>query len=351
MSDAERGSAPVSVAAAFPKRGATIHGVEGAILGVVALAWCMIRLQLSATCLADEVILLCYFLASLVNLLGSTLVSDRDLVQGAYFGFCLCLWVTYLYVVVESLLVTGATGVGPNSFARVFFGSMQLYQVTAGVSLALVTFITLLAAGAVSQRLWEQTLWMDALVLFLGGVQAGLCKSGGIVFLDVVGVVLLGLPVVTGWAWLFESFLWRAGHFLFFLLTAVVSLVVAESSQTTTVGLPVFLAVPIVLMLVRFLQPLPPIDYASPSQVPDDPEFIPIPPAAMPADTDPSPSAPDMLQRTQGRFLTPVTFGGQMPRPVFVPAESAARHVSSDLLLFGRVSRPPLSGRISKKTL
>jgi len=350
MSDAERGSETVSVVAAYPKRGASIHGVEGAILGVVALAWCMIRLQLSATCLADEVILLCYFLASILNLLGSTLVSDRDLVQGAYFGFCLCLWVAYLYLIVESLLVTGATGVGPNPFARVFFGSMQLYQATAGVSLALATLTTLLAAGAVSQRLWEQTLWMDALVLFLSGIQAGLCKSGGVVFLDVVGVALLGAPVVTGWAWLFESFLWRAGHFLFFLLTAVVGVVVAWSNQTTTVGLPAFLAVLIVLMLIRFLQPLPPIDYASSSQVPET-ESIPIPPAAIPADTDPPPSAPDMLQRAQARFLTPVTFGGQMPRALFVPAESAARHVSSEMLLFGRVSRPPLSGRISKKTL
>jgi hypothetical protein len=353
MPDAEAPSPQRAQSAiAYPKRGASIHAVEGGILGVVALAWVMLRLQLSGTCLADEVILLSYFVASLFNLLGCTLVSDRDFVQGAYFGLCLCLWLTYAYLVVESLLVTGGTAVGVNPYAHVFFGSMQLFQVAAGFSFALITLVTLLAGGAVSQRLWQQTLWMEGLVLLLAGVQAGLCKSMVIVLLDAVGVVLLGLPVVGAWGWLFDSLLWKLGHLLVFITIGVVALITAWANQTTTVGLPLFLVALTLLILVRFLQPLPPIDYAAVSQLlpseDDDP-----PPAA--GEPQPQPSAPPMFpaegpakSQAQGSFLTPVTFGGEMP--LFVPA-SAIRQgpplLPPDALLFGKVSRP----RISKKTL
>ena len=103
-------------------------------------------------------------------------------------------------------------------------------------------------------------------------------------------------------------------------------------------------------MLIRFLQPSDPIDYASATLVSEQ-EFIPIPAVSLPPNTDHSPSAPDQqlvaVQQQQGRFLTPVTFGGQMPRTLFAPAAS----IAPDTLLFGRMSRPPLSGRISKKTL
>jgi hypothetical protein len=339
-----------SAVGAYPKRGATIYAVEGAILGVVALAWLMIRLQLSATSLADELVLLPYFVGSLFNLLACTLVSDHDLSQGAFFGLCVCLWGVYAYLVMESLLVTGATDAGPDPYARVFFGAMQLFQIPAGVSLAFVSLITLLAGGAISRRLWQQTLWVEVLILMLTALQGGLCGSVLILLLDIVGVVLLILPIVRAWAVVFDSLWWQLAAFFYHLGVVIVTLAVAWSHRTTTVVLPLFLAALLILMLVRLLQPLPPIDIASTSQ--------------LVVHDDVAPSAPPASDIQTARPLAPVQ-GVYFPVPPSVPpplrsffppappgSGQALRVLPApDALLFGHVSRAPGGPRVGKKTL
>ena len=338
-------------AAPYPKRGATIHAVEGAILGVAGLAWMAVRLQLSGTCLADELVLLGFSVAALANLLACTLVSDHDLSQGAYFSAAACLWGLYAYLVAESLLVTGPTALGPNLYARVFFGSMQLFQAAAGVSLGLVTLLALLAAGAIGQRLWRQTLWIDALVVVLTGVHAALARNALLAGLDLAGVALLALPLVTAWDGLFGSLWWGLLHLGLFAAIAIVGTLVAWAHQTTTVALPAALAALLTLALVRLLQPLPPLDLASVSSLDPTappPPPIAIPPPALPPAPAPRPPAfapqPAALDPwAPSMFLRPVTFHGEMPRRVPV--------VAPDTLLFGRGSRASLPGRVSKKTL
>jgi hypothetical protein len=352
-----QGAGPAPEADAYPKRGATIYAVEGAILGVVSLAWMLVRLQLSATSLADEIALMGYFVASLVNLLASTLVSDHDYSQGAHFSLCLCLWGLYAYLLVESLLTTGETAVGPDPYARIFFGSMQLFQIAAGVSYALVTLHTLLAAGAVSRRLWHQTLWVDGLIILLTGAQAALCGNAVIVVFDVLCLLFLALPLVPALDWVVASLWWRLLHLFFTLATAIVTLAVAWASRTTAACLPVFLGALVVLFLVRLLQPLPPIDLASAHDLLHPTEIVvpSAPPARevlAPASTaavyraarPPQPPSPYMALATAPPLLVSET--SQMSMRAFLSPPQAPRGavLAADALLFG-------GGRVSKKTL
>ena len=327
--------------AAYPKRGATIYAVEGAILGVVSLGWMLIRLQLSSTCLADEVVLVSFFVSGLVNLLACTLVSDHDLSQGAHFSLCLSLWGLYAYLLLESLLTTGSTAVGSDPYARVFFGSMQFFQVAAGVSCALVSLHALLAAGAISRRLWRQTLWVDGLVILLTGVQAALCGNVVIAIFDVIGLVFLALPLVPQLEGVVETLWWRLFHLFFTVATGIVTLGVAWASRTTGVGLPVFLACLVLLFLVRLLQPLPPIDYASVSHLPS------APPASEVLVVAPPPPPPPAAPHLRPPPSTPPAFLFQPP----APPQGQRASLAPDALLFGRVSRQPFGTRMNKKTL
>ena len=70
----------------------------------------------------------------------------------AFFSHALAVWVLYGYGLMESsgtgaLVCSGGTFSLPKTYAAAYFGGLAYYQVAGAVTLALLTFILVLAAG------------------------------------------------------------------------------------------------------------------------------------------------------------------------------------------------------------
>jgi hypothetical protein len=152
----------------FP-RGPTMHAVEGMIIGVFTVAWVYtpLRTVFAPVALLDELLLVPVGALACVNLLLCTLMPSNESPQAAFFGLVLAAFLGYLFVAME------AQGIPP--YATAFFGIGFLFQIPAGISLALLGVQALVAAGGVCHRLWLQTQWQETALMLIATLVACLC--------------------------------------------------------------------------------------------------------------------------------------------------------------------------------
>jgi hypothetical protein len=138
-----------------------MHAVEGMVLGVFAAAWVYtpLRSSVAAVPLLDEMLVFPLGVAACANLLLCTLMPSNESVQAAFFALTLTTFLGYLFVSLEAQTST--------PYAVVFFGGEFFFQIPAGISLGLLAVQTLLAAGAVSHRLWRLAQWQEGVLLLI----------------------------------------------------------------------------------------------------------------------------------------------------------------------------------------
>ena len=182
-----------------------MHAVEGMILGICAVAWVYtpLRTAFASVALLDEILLLPLGVSACLNLLACTLLPNNDPIQAAFFSLSLTLFLGYLLVAVEAQT--------SSQIGRVFFGGGFLYQVPAGVSLGLMAIQTLVAAGAVSHRLWRHTQWQEGALLLVSVLFACLylrqkvfvAEASTLVCFAAVAMLSLNTTRVdaVGWRW------------------------------------------------------------------------------------------------------------------------------------------------------
>ena len=193
MSDPENGPS----LAPETSRGPTIHAVEGMVIGIFAVAWVYtpLRSSFAPVPLLDELLVLPVGVLACANLLLCTLVPSNEPPQAAFFALTLTAFLGYLLVALEAQSF-------PH-YTAVFFGTGLLFQIPAGISLALLAVQALLAAGAVCHRLWLQTQWQEGTLLLIATLLSCLCLRQGVhvapavLLLILVLLALASLCVVT----------------------------------------------------------------------------------------------------------------------------------------------------------
>lgn len=151
------------------QRGPTMHAVEGMVLGIFAVAWVFspLRNAVAPVPLLDLLIVLPVGVSACLNLLLCTIMPSNEPVQAGFFAVTLTGFLGYLCVAIEAQT--------SGRYAAVFLGGGFLFQIPAGISLALLAVQGLLAAGAVSHRLWRLTQWQEGSLLLLAGLLCWLC--------------------------------------------------------------------------------------------------------------------------------------------------------------------------------
>ena len=286
-----------------PPRGPTMYAVEGMVLGICAMAWVYspLRLALSPVPLLDEILVFPLGLAACLNLLLCTLEHSNESVQASFFALTLTVFLGYLFVSVEALT--------SSRYATVFFGGGFLFQIPAGISLGFLAVQTLLAAGAVSHRLWRLTQWQDGTLLLIPTLLCCLflrerVHTEGVVVL----LVLVALSAVS---------LFRASPttrpWVFVYLGMYASLVFVSSVLAYTAGVTLWTHLTMTTLLWLLL--------VHKSVVADHP-FEPLVPSAVVVADPPVPQSSSMNRRV---FYVP---------PPIAPQPSSAR-IHGDAVLFG----------------
>ena len=252
--------------------GPTMYAVEGMVLGVVAAAWVYspLRSTFAPTPLLDELLVLPVGVMACVNLLLCTIMPNNEPVQAGFFGVALTAFIGYLFVALEAQALP--------QYATVFFGGVFLFQIPAGISLGLLGVQTLLAAGALSQRLWQHTQWQEAALLLVAALLSCLCivqnvQIGGVVCLLIlvsigsVSVCVVKPDVRAGG-------LYIAHLFAFGCLVITSNAVAYASGSTVWVHLTVT-ALLWLLLLCKFVLPKRP----RPAPAQPSPVVVVVPPA------------------------------------------------------------------------
>ena len=178
--------------------GVSVYALEGLVWSALTLAWVSSRLALSPSA-ADQAVL-CFAIAlSVCNVVACSVSPSSDQPQSAYFVVLFSLWITYAYLVVEAMSLSGT----PQGAAleKALFGGLFMPLVAAAMSTALLTVQTLIAAAALRERLWVNSNWADVSVVFVTTVQTCLCRQSDVgtaifamVFVLNFFVLLLALP-------------------------------------------------------------------------------------------------------------------------------------------------------------
>ena len=152
---------------AWRSPGATVYCVEATVFAILGLAWQFARQGMSEHAVLDAVVLNMLFTVSLLALILTTFL-DAPSIREMHFQVCFTLFLFYLYALFDE------PASGSSRFACALFGKMAIYQAAGGVTLAILTILTLCSAAAAHDRLWRSAAWAEGLLVLLPGLHASL---------------------------------------------------------------------------------------------------------------------------------------------------------------------------------
>lgn len=224
-----------------------IYSVEGAVLSCVTIAYLAARASLTSAPLEDAHLVPAAVLG-IFALVCTTITPNVERVQRTYFHVIFAFWLSLAYGLVEA-----ATA-----------GAIQVNTFSASVSLALLTVQVLIAAAAVSETLWHGSAWADLAVILITWFQAcvshatqgSLAAAGIMCFANGLSAALLYVRPF------YQMFPEQAGTGAYSLqqileilsaslksLSVVLAIAIAYASGSTIWGLPVFLAIPMAVIV------------------------------------------------------------------------------------------------------